>query len=223
MQTITQTASIGQPLRFDEGGYKRAISTANDFLIPSIVKVKQEYQLLGLQVPFNQQLFEELMTSGITETKRRLQAMAQEDAKCFTSPIAKKDAFSKVDSYLELLESAIEDFKAEIKNINRLGMYQFTYNDFGVVKGEPIVVTDRIKKQCTQTIENANQLAAYNKLKELEKVYNETVETFTTAGYRLPAFGLIGHNCFLQRVLKPGAFLPTDEIKLVPEALKLIK
>jgi hypothetical protein len=192
METITaQTFEVNQIVGFNEGGFNSLSRYVTDNILPLIENLKDEYHPLGLQVPFNQRLLEELLTDGTEKTGDRLEAMIRHDLKG-KSPIILNNSLDQIESYLQPLESALEALKQAIKAVSLIYSYKLSINDI-IIENDVIQINEvAIKERFTTKISNQKQLMLFNKAFELAQKNNEIVDLLNEFGIPVPMIGLFG-------------------------------
>ena len=212
--------AIGQKLSFDQSQYNLTIQ-AQERLLPAIERVQEAYELLGLKVPFNQKLIDEILNRGTEKIKERLDEMTKEDTEG-KNPYKTKEAYKLAGQYFEAFDLSATELKEAIRQERRLTSYRFDAKDFDVSRGKVVAAKDEIEKFFTLNISTDNQLKVYQKLEYLAKIYNETIKEIQSTGARIPFMGLIGANSFLKPKRSESGYSSSIEVEINPDSIKLI-
>jgi hypothetical protein len=215
METIApQTFKVNQIVGFNEGGFNSLKSYVNDKILPLVENLKDEYDLLGLQVPFNQRLIEELLTTGTEKTVERLEAMVRHDLKGKHSIII-NNALAQIDSCMQSFETSLDSLKQAIRMGASIYSYKINANDL-IINNDVIQLNEvALKDKFTTKISNQKQLMLFNKAYELAQKNNEIVDFLNELEIPVPMMGLFG--TLLRRINN------TDRLEVNTDALKSIQ
>jgi tetratricopeptide (TPR) repeat protein len=215
METITaQPFEVNQIVGFNEGGFNSLRAYVNDKILPLVENLKEEYDLLGLQVPFNQRLIEELLTTGTEKTGERLEAMVKHDLKGKHSIII-NNALAQIDSCMQSFEAALDSFKQAIRMCASIYSYKINANDL-IINNDVIQLNEvALKDKFTTKISNQKQLMLFNKAYQLAQKNNEIVDFLNELEIPVPMMGLFG--TLLRRINN------TDRLEVNTDALKSIQ
>jgi hypothetical protein len=215
METITpQTFEVNTIIGFNEGGFNSLKSYVTNNILPLIENLKDEYNLLGLQVPFNQRLLEELLTIGTEKTNERLEVMVRNDLKGKHSIII-NNALAQIENCLQSFETSLDSLKQAIRSVASIYSYKPTANDF-IINSDVIQLNEvAIKDKFTTKISNQKQLILFNKAYELAQKNNEIVDFLNELEIPVPMMGLFGT---LLRRINNG-----DRLEVNTDALKSIQ
>lgn len=201
MQTVTiKHPSIGYVLSFNEGDYTFILLRAEK-IKTSIESLKETYKSLGLKKPFTNDLYENLMSQGISFIRPEFEEVIKADFSTYKNPVTLKSTLADLDAYLLPYQDAVNKVKDALSKMNEYNntSYKLSSNTF-VIKDEEVFINETdIKENFTRRIETEAQLKVFNQLHQLEKVYNETVTLLNYMGAEIASGGLI--NTYLKREL----------------------
>jgi hypothetical protein len=218
MEAIMQPVEMNQALKFEERDFGTLRRYTTENVLPLIENLKDEYQLLGLSVPFNDRLLIELLTEGTDKTRSRVEAMIRKDLQG-KSKIVIDNHLEKVDEFVEPLETSLEQLKQGIKLTNNICNYKLLPTDF-VISDNSISFNEKeLKEKFTYRISNDAQLQVYNQALKICKEYNEMIDLFEKLGKSVPFTGLLGSHSLLSKIAD-GYSRNSDRIEVNINAIK---